>query len=60
MSADNSRKSVRWSAVNDAPKLVYYMLNVELRGAAALKEPMTYAGLGIEAGIGASKLGLEL
>ena len=36
------------------------MLDVEVRGAASPKESMTYAGLGIEAGIGASKLGLEL
>ena len=36
----NSRKSVTWSAVPDAPKLVY--VGMRLRGAAAPEEPMTY------------------
>ena len=35
-----SRKSVTWSAVPDAPKLVY--VGMRLRGAAAPEEPMTY------------------
>ena len=37
----NSRKSVRWSAVPVLPVLVY--VSVKVRGAAALKETMTYA-----------------
>ena len=37
----NSRKSVRWSAVPDAPVLVY--VTVKVRRAAAPKGPMTYA-----------------
>ena len=40
-SKENSRKSVRWSAVPDAPVLVY--VSVKVRGAAAPKAPMTYA-----------------
>ena len=63
----NSRKSVRWSAVSVAPKLVY----VEYGGktGSGPKESITYAelrsqhwGLDIshEAGIGAPRLGLEL
>ena len=40
---DNSRKSVTWSAVPDAPKLVYVGCGNEImRGAAAPKGPMTY------------------
>ena len=39
----NSRKSVTWSAVPDAPKLVYVGCGNEImRGAAAPKGPMTY------------------
>ena len=37
---ENSRKSVTWSAVPDAPKLVCG--NEIMRGAAAPKGPMTY------------------
>ena len=48
---ENSRKSVRWSAVPVAPVFVY--VSVMVRGAAAPKGPMTYAQkvMKLEAGI---------
>ena len=42
----NSGKSVRWSAV--PVPLSKCMLDVEVRGAVAPKEPITYAELGFE------------
>ena len=51
-----SRKSVRWSALSVAPKLVYVGCGGE-RGSGP-EEPMTYAG--IEARVQDSRLGFEL